>query len=66
MVGEDDFRGVSEERDAFDQIVPDQYVALNDPSFFLGKSPRLQKNCIGDGQFPDIVQPGPMARFLIC
>src|ERR1017187_2830086 len=59
VVCEDDFSGVRKEKDEFDQVISNPHVAMHDLSFLLGKGSRFQENCVGDRQFPDVMQPSP-------
>src|SRR5882762_5253855 len=53
----DDFRGICKEWDAFDQVIPDLHVKLHDLSFFIGKGPRFEENCVRYCQFADVMKP---------
>src|SRR5256714_4472770 len=58
MMAEDDFSGVCEERNIFDEVIPDLDVALHDDAFFRGERTRFEKNAVGNGEFADVVEPG--------
>src|SRR6266581_5565190 len=57
MMSQDDFRGIREKGDAFDEVVADLYVALHDLSLFVGERSGFKKNRVGYGELADVVQP---------
>ena len=56
LVSEDDFGGITQERDADEHVVADFAVRAHDLLFIVGEGPRFAENAVGDGHFADVVE----------
>ena len=56
LVSQDDFGGITQERDADEHVVADFAVRAHDLLFIVGEGPWFAENAVGDGHFADVVE----------